>query len=93
MGSRMPKQEFIDRLITELDLKPLEFEGGLFAQTYKSSEVIPLPALPARYHSPRTYGTAILYLLLDHPDSFSAMHRLLTRSRCCCFTRMAAASR
>jgi uncharacterized protein len=74
----MARKEFIDRLITELDLKPLAFEGGLFTQTYKASEVIPQPSLPRRYHSPRAFGTAILYLLLDHPDSFSALHRLLT---------------
>jgi predicted cupin superfamily sugar epimerase len=74
----MNQQELINRLITELDLKPLTFEGGLYVQTYKSSDVIPQAALPERYHSPRSFGTAILYLLTDHPDSFSAMHRLLT---------------
>jgi predicted cupin superfamily sugar epimerase len=74
----MDTQEFINRLITELDLQPLAFEGGLYVQTYKSNEAVPQAALPERYHSPRSFGTAILYLLTDHPDSFSAMHRLLT---------------
>ena len=74
----MISREFIDRLITELDLKPLTFEGGLYSQTYKASEEIPQAGLPERYHSPRAYGTAILYLLTEHPDSFSAMHWLLT---------------
>jgi predicted cupin superfamily sugar epimerase len=72
------KQDFINRLIQHLGLEPLPGEGGLFVEIYKASESIPPTALPERYPSPRAFSTAILYLLTDEPESFSAMHRLLT---------------
>jgi predicted cupin superfamily sugar epimerase len=70
--------EFIRQIIEKLGLQPLPIEGGLFCQTYKSSETIPQSALPERYVGQRSYGTAIYYLLTDDPDSFSALHRLAT---------------
>ena len=73
-----PKQSRIDQLVKHFGLIPLPFEGGLYQQTYKAEETIPVSALPSRYHSPRSYGTAILYLLTGDPQSFSALHRLLT---------------
>ena len=69
---------YINFLIEHLDLKPLEFEGGLFIQSYLSPEVIPQSALPSRYRSDKPFGTAIYFLLTDEPDSFSMMHRLPT---------------
>ena len=57
-----------------LRLRPLPHEGGYFAETYRSAEAIPAPALPARYGAARSAGTAIYYLLT--PDTFSALHRL-----------------
>jgi predicted cupin superfamily sugar epimerase len=70
--------EFIHRIIEKLGLQPLPVEGGLFCQSYKSSEAIPQSALPERYLGQRSFGTAIYYLLTDDPDSFSALHRLTT---------------
>lgn len=63
-------------IIEFLHLIPLPIEGGFFSQTYKAKESIPLQALPSRYQSTRSFGTAIYYL--HQPGTFSAIHRLLT---------------
>jgi predicted cupin superfamily sugar epimerase len=57
-----------------LNLAPLLVEGGYFAETYRSPEVLPSAALPSRYSGDRNFGTAIYFLLT--PDTFSAMHQL-----------------
>ena len=72
------KHEMITKLVKYFDLKPLPHEGGLFTETYKSTQMIPQSALAPRYHSGRACGTAILYLLSNDVQSFSVMHRLLT---------------
>lgn len=63
-----------DEIMERLGLVPLREEGGYFAETYKSEEVIPKDSLPERYPAERAFGTAIFYLLT--PDTFSALHRL-----------------
>lgn len=69
----------IEDLIAKFNLQPLPVEGGLFLQTYRNSESIPVGALPERYpQDSRTFGTAILFLLTPDPDSFSALHWLPT---------------
>ncbi len=65
-------------IISRLRLVPLPGEGGLFRETWRSGEAIPAGTLPPRYRGERAFGTAILYLLTDDPDSFSALHRLPT---------------
>ena len=67
-----------ERLIGLLGLVPLPVEGGFFRQTYESDETLPAGALPARYGRPKTFATAIYYLLTSDADSFSALHRLPT---------------
>src|SRR5450631_3727894 len=49
-------------------------EGGWFAETYRCAELIPADALPGRFHGPRTFCTAIYFLL--EPGDFSALHRI-----------------
>ncbi|MDX1413226.1 MAG: cupin domain-containing protein [Candidatus Promineifilaceae bacterium] len=66
------------QLIEMFKLEPLPIEGGLFFQTYHSEESIPKENLPDRYSEDKPFGTAIVYLLTDDPDSFSALHRLPT---------------
>ena len=66
-----------DQIIEMLDLRPLPFEGGYYRETYRSTEVIPRQALPARFSSARSALTAIYYLLTP-TSSVSAMHRLPT---------------
>jgi len=66
------------QLIEHLGLEPLTIEGGHFRQTYFAPESIAAEALPARYSAPRSFGTAIYYLLTSEVDSFSALHRLET---------------
>jgi predicted cupin superfamily sugar epimerase len=66
------------QLIEHLRLEPLTLEGGHFRQTYVAKESVATEALPARYGAPRTFGTAIYYLLTSEPDSFSALHCLET---------------
>ncbi len=65
-------------IIEILDLKSLKVEGGLFRQTYISSESIKREHLPDRYSSRKPFGTAIYYLLTSDPKSFSALHKLPT---------------
>lgn len=67
-----------EELIELLGLEPLPYEGGLFTQSYKSPERIPQEALPERYTTSKSFGTAIYYLLTAEADSFSALHRLPT---------------
>jgi predicted cupin superfamily sugar epimerase len=66
----------VEEVIEMLQLEPLPLEGGFFRQSYKSSETISPPALPARYRQERVFGTAIYAVLT--PADFSAMHRLDT---------------
>lgn len=66
------------QLIEIFNLEPLPVEGGLFFQTYLSSETVAHKALPARYAVDKPFATAIVYLLTDKPDSFSALHKLPT---------------
>ena len=74
-----PEKPSIQQIITALGLQPLPAEGGMFVQSYRSSENISARALPARYPAqPKPFGTAIYYLITNEPDSFSALHRLLT---------------
>jgi uncharacterized protein len=47
-----------ERLIKLLNLQ-LHPEGGYYAETYRSNELIPKEALLERYAAPRSYGTAI----------------------------------
>jgi predicted cupin superfamily sugar epimerase len=61
-------------IIERLGLQPHPEEGGYFAETYKSEEVVSRAGLPGRYPSARALGTAIFYLLT--PDTVSALHRL-----------------
>jgi predicted cupin superfamily sugar epimerase len=49
-------------------------EGGWFRETYRSAEMIPQSALPARFGGDRALSTAI-YFLLERGD-FSALHRI-----------------
>jgi len=65
-------------LIAHFHLRPLAVEGGLFARTYLSDDVIDVEALPDRYGIKHVFGTAILALLTDAADSFSALHKLPT---------------
>ena len=64
----------VDEIIQLLGLRPHPEEGGYFTETYRSQEAIPRPALPNRYRSKRSFGTAIYYLLT--PDTVSALHKL-----------------
>jgi predicted cupin superfamily sugar epimerase len=63
-----------EEIIEYLGMKPHPEEGGYFAETYRSDEVIPKNALPHRYGYKRSFATAIFYLLTS--DTFSALHRL-----------------
>jgi uncharacterized protein len=49
-------------------------EGGWFAETYRSLEIIPASGLPGRFGGPRNLATAIYFLLKN--DERSRLHRL-----------------
>ena len=63
-----------DEIRSLLGLTPLPVEGGLYAESWRSDETLGPDALPPRYGSARSIGTAIYYLLT--PGAFSAMHRV-----------------
>ena len=68
-----------DQIIEIFHLKPLVDEGGLFAETYRSSDVIFPSELPWRFPKmEKAFGTAILYLLTKDNSSFSRLHQLIT---------------
>lgn len=67
-----------EQIIEHFGLKPLPVEGGLYIQTYRSSETLEANCLPARFDTSRPYGTAIVYLFTTDSDSFSAVHSLPT---------------
>ncbi len=64
------------KIIKHLGLTPLPGEGGFYRETYRSSEQTPAAALPERYSIDKHFATAIYYLLT--PDTFSAIHRLMS---------------
>lgn len=59
--------------IQSLKLQPHP-EGGYFAETYRSAEMIPQAAVPERFGGARSFGTAIYFLLESH--NVSALHRI-----------------
>jgi uncharacterized protein len=64
----------IEQIKSLLKLEPLPNEGGFYAETYRSSQVMPKECLPAGYSGGRSMATEIYFLLTA--ESFSAMHRL-----------------
>lgn len=60
-------------LIAKFDLKKHP-EGGYFAESYRSAEIIPRKALPSRYGGDRSFATAIYFLL--PAGAVSRLHRI-----------------
>ena len=60
-------------LIRALNLQPHP-EGGWYRETYRTKEAIAPGDLPERYAGPRSFATAIYFLLTS--ATFSALHRL-----------------
>lgn len=65
-----------ERIIKELNLKPLPVEGGYYTETYRADENLPTDLLPNKYSTPKAICSAIFYLLT--PDTKSNIHRLPT---------------
>jgi predicted cupin superfamily sugar epimerase len=59
--------------ITQLKLTPHP-EGGFYRETYRSTENIQLCGLPVRFASPRSFSTAIYFLLRSQDKS--RFHRI-----------------
>ncbi|MBF5005105.1 cupin domain-containing protein [Diaphorobacter caeni] len=49
-------------------------EGGWYRETYRASEMLASPALPARFSGDRSLSTAIYFLLSD--SDISSLHRI-----------------
>jgi predicted cupin superfamily sugar epimerase len=65
----------VNQIVQMLGLNPLPKEGGFYAETYRSSDIIPHAALPqGRYPVDKSLCTAIYYLLT--PETKSLIHRL-----------------
>lgn len=63
-----------DEIISRLSLVPHPEEGGYFRETYRCPEGMTAAAIGERYGGPRSFGTAIYYLLT--PGTMSHLHRL-----------------
>lgn len=63
----------ISEFINHYHLQPHP-EGGWYAQSYRSIEIIPASALPDRFGGDRVFSTAIYFLL--EQGNFSAFHRI-----------------
>lgn len=59
--------------IEKLNLRPHP-EGGFYSETYRSTETILENGLPNRYGTPRSFATAIYFLLRS--EDISAFHRI-----------------
>ena len=70
--------KFIDMHVSEYWIKHLDLrahpEGGYYKETYRSTENIQLCGLPSRFSSPRTFSTAIYFLLRSQDKSL--FHRI-----------------
>ncbi|MCI0603086.1 cupin domain-containing protein [bacterium] len=60
-----------DDLIRILKLQPHPKENGFYMETYRNDEIA---SVPLRYNGPRSFSTAIYFLL--KAGGFSEMHRL-----------------
>ena len=74
--ARHPNDVKAEDIIQALGLRPHPTEGGYFAETYRSNEVITSEEPPCRSVPDKAVSTAIYYLLTR--DTFSAMHRLIS---------------
>ncbi len=63
--------KLVEAVKKRLGLKPLPVEGGYFAESYRSKDVLGAGAID---RGPRALSTAIYYLLT--PDTCSRLHRL-----------------
>ena len=63
----------VNQLIQQYNLQKHP-EGGWYAQTYKSDELVRSAALPQRFNGDRSFSTAIYFLL--EQGNFSAFHRI-----------------
>jgi predicted cupin superfamily sugar epimerase len=70
----MSDHDKIEKIIKELNLAPLPSEGGYYAESFRSSIMIPKDSLALTYPGARTASTAIYFLLTS--SDFSAMHRV-----------------
>lgn len=61
------------QLISQYQLLPHP-EGGYYKETYRSSEMVAISALPERFGGNRSFSTAIFFLL--ERGSFSAFHKI-----------------
>ena len=59
--------------INQLHLQP-HSEGGFYKESYRSPEAIPQNGLPARFPGPRSFSTAIYFLLRSQDRSL--LHRI-----------------
>lgn len=59
--------------VKQLQLLPHP-EGGWYKETYRSPEQIEVSGLPSRFNAPRSFSTAIYFLLEQH--TFSAFHKI-----------------
>ena len=65
-----------EHLISHLHLKPLDIEGGLYYETYRSDEMLLKDGLPERYGKDKHISTAIYFLLTSNDKA--VLHKLIS---------------
>jgi len=70
----LPEDPEIAAIVRALGLAPLPQEGGLYAETYRSTRLLAPGAAGPEQTGPRACCTAIYYLVT--PTRFSALHRV-----------------
>ena len=63
-----------EQIIEHFGMKPLVDEGGYYVETYRCKQQLLQGNTAKGYDGPRSFGTAIFYLLTS--ETFSAIHRL-----------------
>jgi len=71
---KIKTENIIENIVKKLKLVPLEGEGGLYFETYRSEEFIDKNSLPQRYGAERCFYTSIFYLITE--NNYSHLHKV-----------------
>ncbi|HAX17965.1 MAG TPA: hypothetical protein DCY00_05155 [Actinobacteria bacterium] len=71
---KIKTENIIENIVKKLKLIPLDGEGGLYYEAYRSEEFIDSKSLPERYDSKRCFYTSIYYLITAR--NYSHLHKV-----------------
>jgi len=71
---KIKTENIIENIVKKLKLIPLDGEGGLYYEAYRSEEFIDSKSLPERYGAERCFYTSIFYLITE--NNYSHLHKV-----------------